>query len=303
MSIKDLLDMALRNLIKRKLRTFLTILGVVIGTASIVVMVSIGLGMNRSFAEQIESQGSLQVVTVRSSGGGGGYGGGMAISESSSSSSSSSSTQKGEILLDAKAVESFREIENVEVVSPVKTLYLMMSSGKYVTNADFIGIEPEAMEALGYTVDQGRSLVAEDKRSIVVGGGVEFYDPRLNWEMRYNSPPPEVELLDQKLDITFDWNYGTKHADDSLKTEKFEVVGTMPLEGMNGWSIIMPLKELERIEKAQKEWEEKRNSGYSTNEREKKQYEQVAIKVNDIDNVKAVQQQINDMGHRASSFS
>ncbi|MFV0314121.1 MAG: ABC transporter permease, partial [Anaerotignum sp.] len=54
MSTRDLLSMALRNLLKRKLRTFLTVLGVVIGTASIVVMVSIGIGMNESFARQLE---------------------------------------------------------------------------------------------------------------------------------------------------------------------------------------------------------------------------------------------------------
>ena len=44
MRILDLLRMSSANLWKRKVRTLLTILGVVIGTASIVVMVSLGLG-------------------------------------------------------------------------------------------------------------------------------------------------------------------------------------------------------------------------------------------------------------------
>ena len=52
MSTRDLIDMALRNLRKRKLRTALTILGVIIGTTSIVVMISIGIGMNKSFENQ-----------------------------------------------------------------------------------------------------------------------------------------------------------------------------------------------------------------------------------------------------------
>uniref|UniRef100_UPI0027152EA1 ABC transporter permease n=1 Tax=Anaerotignum sp. TaxID=2039241 RepID=UPI0027152EA1 len=72
MSTRDLLDMALRNLLKRKLRTFLTVLGVVIGTASIVVMVSIGIGMNESFARQLADWGSLQVINVYSPNGDGG---------------------------------------------------------------------------------------------------------------------------------------------------------------------------------------------------------------------------------------
>lgn len=54
MNTKDLISMAVRNLLKRKLRTVLTVLGVVIGTASIVVMISIGIGMNESFAKQLE---------------------------------------------------------------------------------------------------------------------------------------------------------------------------------------------------------------------------------------------------------
>ena len=46
MKFSDLLSMSVNNLRRRKLRTFLTVLGVVIGTASIVVMVSLGIGLN-----------------------------------------------------------------------------------------------------------------------------------------------------------------------------------------------------------------------------------------------------------------
>lgn len=40
--------MGLKNLFRRKLRTFLTTLGIIIGTVSIVVMVSIGIGMQKN---------------------------------------------------------------------------------------------------------------------------------------------------------------------------------------------------------------------------------------------------------------
>ena len=49
MRFSDLLTMSVNNLFRRKLRTFLTVLGVVIGTASIVVMVSIGIGLKEFF--------------------------------------------------------------------------------------------------------------------------------------------------------------------------------------------------------------------------------------------------------------
>ena len=57
MSWIDLLRMSASNLKRRKLRTFLTVLGVVIGTASIVVMVSLGLGLQKSVYDEMEQSG------------------------------------------------------------------------------------------------------------------------------------------------------------------------------------------------------------------------------------------------------
>ena len=45
MKFPDLLIMSMNNLRRRKLRTVLTVLGVIIGTAAIVVMVSLGIGL------------------------------------------------------------------------------------------------------------------------------------------------------------------------------------------------------------------------------------------------------------------
>ena len=59
MSWIDLLRMSASNLKRRKLRTFLTVLGVVIGTASIVVMVSLGLGLQKSVYDEMEQSGGL----------------------------------------------------------------------------------------------------------------------------------------------------------------------------------------------------------------------------------------------------
>lgn len=297
MSTRDLLSMALRNLLKRKLRTFLTVLGVVIGTASIVVMVSIGIGMNESFARQLQDWGSLQVVNVFSPNGGGG-------SYSMEENTSSNQANGKQVKLDGAAVESFRQLTSVEAVSPMKTLYLMLGSGKYVADANIIGLDPATMEAMGYKVDNGRALTGEDIKAIVVGGGVEFYDPKLSWEMRRNSEPPEVDLIGERIEVSYDWGYGTKYADKSVKSFKFEVVGTMPAEGSNSWSVIMPLKEVEKIVKEQKEWEkESYGSSSGNNQRQSKEYEQVLVKVDDIKNVQSVQQQIKDMGYRATSLS
>ena len=48
MKISDLISMCLQNLSRRKIRTVLTTMGVVIGTCSIVVMISLGVGLQKS---------------------------------------------------------------------------------------------------------------------------------------------------------------------------------------------------------------------------------------------------------------
>lgn len=64
MRLEDLFQMSISNLFRRKLRTMLTIPGVLIGTASIVVMIS--LGLRKSSMKQIEQYRGLTAITVYS---------------------------------------------------------------------------------------------------------------------------------------------------------------------------------------------------------------------------------------------
>ena len=60
----DFVKMGFRNLWRRKLRTILTITGVVIGTFSIVIMVSLGVGMTEGYKEQLEVVMSILTVIL-----------------------------------------------------------------------------------------------------------------------------------------------------------------------------------------------------------------------------------------------
>lgn len=64
MSKFDLIFMSVRSLWRRKLRSSLTILGVVIGTSSIVLMISLALAMNQNYENQINQWGALSLITV-----------------------------------------------------------------------------------------------------------------------------------------------------------------------------------------------------------------------------------------------
>ena len=69
----DLLRMSFSSLMKRKLRTVLTVLGVIIGIASIVIMVSLGLGLRQQQMDMIEEYGGLKTINVREGNGGQSY--------------------------------------------------------------------------------------------------------------------------------------------------------------------------------------------------------------------------------------
>lgn len=67
----DLISMCFRNLFRRKMRTVLTVLGVVIGTCAIIVTVSLGLGMTKIQEEALAQMGDLTKIEIYNRGGGG----------------------------------------------------------------------------------------------------------------------------------------------------------------------------------------------------------------------------------------
>ena len=60
----DLIKLCLGNLWRRKLRSVLTLLGVIIGTASIVTMLSIGLAQTKAMQEMIMSSTDLTLSLI-----------------------------------------------------------------------------------------------------------------------------------------------------------------------------------------------------------------------------------------------
>ncbi|MCK9422178.1 MAG: ABC transporter permease [Bacteroidales bacterium] len=58
MKLKNLLIAAIRSLAKNKMRTFLTMLGIIIGVASVIAMIAIGQGSKKSIQDQISTLGT-----------------------------------------------------------------------------------------------------------------------------------------------------------------------------------------------------------------------------------------------------
>ena len=76
MKFLDLLRLITGNLSRRKARVALTAIGVVIGTAAVVILVSLAIGLQKSATDQLYGIGDLtQIDVMPTYGGGGGFGG------------------------------------------------------------------------------------------------------------------------------------------------------------------------------------------------------------------------------------
>lgn len=137
----DLFKMAVGNLLRRKTRTLLTVLGIVIGTVSIVLMVALGLGMQESVNEQFASQASVNIIEVTKG-------------DNVNTNTRLSESKENDNLQDLD-IEFFRSIEGVELVSPAITSNIKIASGKYEGSFQVIGLESKLMTSLGYEVVEG----------------------------------------------------------------------------------------------------------------------------------------------------
>lgn len=115
MKWSDLIRLAATNLWRRKLRSVLTMIGVMIGTASIVVMVSIGIGINQGYIDSLSQSGELTTINISSTTYYGG--GGMVIMAVGSSGEEPIEAIK----LDDRAVREIAALDHVTVVSPSRT--------------------------------------------------------------------------------------------------------------------------------------------------------------------------------------
>ena len=134
MSFYDLMSMSLGNLWRRKLRTILTVLGVLIGTTSIVAMLSLAFGMKQRMMEQYESMGSVTQITVN------GGGGGM------DSGSSGSQTDTSTMLTESN-MKMFQEMEHVKAVQPQLSFDGNMTSGRYSGYGNLIGVDQSLLDS------------------------------------------------------------------------------------------------------------------------------------------------------------
>ena len=174
MSVRDLFKLSLSSLWRRKLRTVLTVLGVVVGTASIMVMISIGLGLTKVSMEQIEQYGGLTTITVSPNENGTSTlysGGGVTIMGTDTSGSSSDSTEP--IRINDAMMEQLAALEHVEIASPMLTVDMIAKYGKWEGYLTVRGMSKEALQKMNLDLTEGSTLpLSETELQFLYGNTV-----------------------------------------------------------------------------------------------------------------------------------
>ncbi len=298
MSSRDLFSLSIKNLFRRKTRTLLAVIGVVVGTCAIIVMLSIGFGLSVGFQAQIESYGNLHLIDVYSGGGGYVVMGDVAVS----------STEKPKDgVLDDKAIAEMGKIPGVEAASAREDAYLSFGIGKFVMQTSVVGIAPEMMQKFGYEVQDGRLLMPGDKFTVVFGNQVPswFYNPKKTQGYSWGGPP-QVDVITDKMIVTADDRYGQKPEqgkggeDNKITYKEYKAKGVGILNNPNdqsAYTVYMPLETVKTINadtsRARKESSVNKRKGYNS----------AMVYVTNIEDVVTISESIRNMGFQAQSLN
>ena len=147
MNTTNLLKIALRALANNKLRGFLTMLGIIIGVASVITMLAIGRGSKRSIQAQISEMGSNMIMIQPGA------------------------DMRGGVRQDASAMETLKLQDYEDIVNETRyvsaTSPSVNSSGQVIYGANnapttVYGISPDYMEIRRYEVEDGDMFSDQD---------------------------------------------------------------------------------------------------------------------------------------------
>ena len=324
MSKLDILLFALKNFRRRVARSVLTIIGVVIGSMAIIVMVSLGIGVQESIMKSIEQWGDLTTINVylwnlesdnnvvyRSVGGG--------ISVSSSSSGGSASRDRSNKNPYFEAIDNIEALDHVLAAMPLMYDNARLVSGRYVSPWFSVYlVDTNKLQYFNIKTSQGRMLQEGDGDFAMVmypNAGQEFYNLKARDPYDWSKRPidesgyviPYVDIYNDDIKLTFDDRYGEKpiYGETSRRRAQLydvEVVGYQ--EEIGNYSY-MNFMDMNSYIKYKKDYLKNLMRGMSQEEASMYQYQldrlerfdQAYVKVDDRNNVAEVVQQIRDLGY------
>lgn len=139
--------MAIDGMITNKMRTFLTLLGIIIGVAAVIAMISLGMGVKAQIKENISSLGSNLLII--SPGG-----------RTSSGARLASGTGVRLTYDDAKAIE--KNVNGIEYVAPSVSSSYQLVVGNQNWTANVEGTTPNVIDIRSFKIEEGRMFTDKD---------------------------------------------------------------------------------------------------------------------------------------------
>lgn len=284
MRFLDLVALILENLGRRKARVALTAIGVVIGTAAIVVLVSLAIGLQMSANENL-MMGDLTQIMVEPNYGEGGPG---PIMVEPAGTGGGGSAPPNQTLITNQTLEDLAAIPGVTQVIPRD---FMQGEGilKFGHLESWAGITGIGLRDLsGLDLDPQGGTLQLERGTAIIGSdfAMNFYDPQMR---PGQEPPPPPDLLDQTVKLTLQ-----KYDNEGNATRKslpLRIVGVIAKSNTEAdWSMYMPLEDVTAFN----EWFFGRRINHNRDG-----YMNTVVRVTDLDQVQDVVEQIEALGYRA----
>lgn len=210
MRISDILGMSLTNLWRRKTRTILTVLGVIIGTTSIVVMLSLGIGLKEATMAEVGSSDALTQIYVYVD------------------FYSDSGNGQNILLLDDDTKTMFESMEHVESIDAQLEFDMPIRVGKYESYCMVYGVSDAYLEKI--TLGQGMLPSGKSGNLELVAGNqvvADFYEWATGTYPYYeNQELPNVNLLESTVIAGLETSANNQNteegAGDSTSEEVFD---------------------------------------------------------------------------------
>lgn len=308
----DLFRLSTSNLFKRKLRTILTVLGVTIGVASIVVMVSLGLGLKKSLTEEMAQYSSLTSVSVRDASQGG-Y-------RMSGGADSSAGTGTEEKHLSDEAIIELSQLPNVKNVYPVLETSAFLTKGNWQSYATVRGVEEGYLEEQNIDIDRGDfPKETGNTPELFYGNMILTQFSSKNGSSGYweDGVLPDIDLMNDPISIVFDmdryfsFRNNTPGEDGSapIKPKKY----ILPASGVqaggaedyntHAYYIYTNINDLKNLLKKEFKGRNIPDQPLRKNGKPYKEifYTELIVETDSMDHVSELQSLINSMGYSATS--
>lgn len=284
---KDLLRMVVSNLLRMKFRALLTILGVSIGTAAIVVMVSLGVGMQLSAMGTLEgSFGEVTQVQVLPAG-----------QDPFGAVQESGTKRKKEEKLNNRAVAKLKNIKGVVAAMPVIQVNATnVSLNGHSAPPMVFGIDERMIEEFGFRVAEGDDL--KKTKQAVVGAKVPELLAQSSQDLRVQSTQ-RVDVIGKNMILevsSFDeMQEGPimmTPSGGAARKYKLNVTGILKEKGFESdMSIFLTLKDAIEMQKQVMNLPER-----------KLQYSKVLLKVESPGEVTEVEKKVKEYGYSVFSL-